>query len=595
MEMKKNETTGNDKKSLSLFFFLTLLFIPAVFILYGFYFSRPLIAGPAVRPERRVIPPNDSKIKLPLRDINICLIDDYKTAEIIIESDFTLKILAGEKNKNTAPIQGNKLKLYISGITRSKPAVIKYYAVLKTFPYSHLFRGDKKAAAFEALDSLEAVFSSLSFFTYGCILSSGSNYGDIDVRTLFASRGPFAGETVCREYCDKLRAVHKIPAFVHAVREKKPECFFKGVVEYLPASGSEIKKSRTVKAVKIDFTDAEYIEIAASKEILIKNMEFGRGDKWHNFKDARYGGLIKIFADNYGGLQIINVISLNELLKVVVPSEIEASAPYQAICAQAVAARSEVLAKFKTRHTESDYDFCAGTHCQAYGGLANRRSSSDRAVDETASMIMVSRGHIVDTVYHANCGGLTENSNKIWSAPFDSALIKINDSTSQVILDLSTSEAALKKFILDPPPAYCSVAGACDNADKHRWRREFSRGRLEKMIDAHYNIGRLLSIEAVERGASGRITALKITGSAGKFMIYKELPIRKLFGMLRSSLFFIEIQKKASGDTFIFHGAGWGHGVGMCQDGAKGMALSGKKFEEILRHYYSDSKILKFE
>lgn len=545
-------------------------------------------------------PPNENKIKLPLQSIDVCLIDNYKTAEIIVGGDFSISAAGAVKGDNFKA-DGWSLRLKITGISKSKPAVIKHYAVLKTLPYSHITRSDKIKDVLDIFDGLNKNFGPLSFFTCGCILSSAHGGKDIDVRTLFAAAGPFGDENKCRRFCDGVRAEHKLPAFAHCVREKKPECLFNAVIEYSDNKNNDKNKvtphgKLSLKSIMLK--DIKEVRLSAPGEILIKNMEFGRGDKWHNFKDARYAGAVKISGDNAGLLQIINSISFDELLKVVVPSEIEADSAYQAVCAQAVAARSEILAKFKTRHTESDYDFCASTHCQAYGGINNKRSSTDRAVDETSAMIMFSDGHIVDTVYHANCGGLTEDSNKIWSAPFDSALVKVNDSTLETNFDFSTDETALKDFILNPPPSYCSVRGACDNPDKYRWKREFSVAEIDNMIKKQYDIGPIKKIEVRQRGASGRAIALQLTGERETVTVYKELPIRKLFAMLRSSLFIVEAARggpEGNVTGYIFRGAGWGHGVGMCQDGAKGMALSGKNFKQILLHYYSDSQIYDFK
>jgi SpoIID/LytB domain protein len=545
-----------------------------------------------------IFPPNENIVKLPLKNIDICLIDNYKTAEIMIKGDFDISAAGGADGDNFKAA-GRSLSLKITGISKSKPAVIKHYAVLKTFPYSHIHRGDKIKGAHETIGGLNKDFGPLSFFTYGCILSAAHGGRDIDVRTLFAAAGPFGDEKECREFCDRMRANHNIAAFAHCVREKKPECLFNAVIEYAENKNKDDKTppgGAPLKSIKLN--DIKEVRLSAAGEILIKNMEFGRGDKWHNFKDARYAAAIKISGDNHGLLHIINTIGFDELLKVVVPSEIEADSAYQAVCAQAVAARSEVLAKFKTRHTESDYDFCASTHCQAYGGINNKRNSTDRAVDETSGMIMFSNGHIVDTVYHANCGGLTEDSNKIWSAPFDAALVKINDSTLETDFDFSTDETALKNFILNPPPSYCSVPGACNNPDKYRWKREFGASEIDNMIKKQYEIGPIKKIKVSRRGSSGRAIALELTGARETVTVYKELPIRKLFGMLRSSLFIVETVPggpKGAEARYIFRGAGWGHGVGMCQDGAKGMAITGKDFKQILLHYYSKSKILDFK
>jgi len=564
-------------------FFLLLTFLSAAIILSAAFFTRCALC---FAEQKFKIPPNESSVQLPA-NIDVCLIDNFKTAEISVSGNFSLKAFDGG-GREKLNVKSSALSLKVERITSSKPAVIKYYAVLKTFPYSYLQREDKKKDALDVITALEKIFGKPVFFTYGCILKPARADFSIDVRTLFTAHGPFETEERCRKFCDEARASHKIAAFAHPVREKKSVCRFDVSIGH-----AAIKNGKDISLKNI-----ARLEVAPDGPAIIKNMEFGRGDKWHNFKDAKYAGSLKISGDNSGLIQIVNEISFEELLKVVVPSEIEPDSAYQAICAQAVAARSEVLAKYKTRHTESDYDFCSGTHCQAYGGINNRRKQSDRAVDETAGKIVFSNGHIVDTVYHANCGGLTEDSNKIWSAPFDSALVKITDSTTETAIDLSTDESAIRKFITGAPASYCSVPGACNNPDKYRWTREFSRTEMERMIKKQFDIGALKAVEVLERGASGRVVAIALKGSRKTEKVYKELPIRKLFGMLRSSLFVLEVlpgNAAGSEERFIFKGAGWGHGVGLCQDGAKGMAILGKNYEQILLHYYSNSKIISFD
>lgn len=567
----------------------SLYAVIAALLMISCFVSGSAGAGPREAPAPLDIPKNEAVVRLPAA-VRVCLADGFRTAEIAVKGGYSLTAFPAGQGRKPVTAAGEGMKLAVKRIVSSKPAVVKYYAVLRTFPYSHAFRDDKKTDVERTLSELAEAFGGLELFTYGCVLKSAGGSFSIDVRTLFAARGPFAGEAECRAFCDRARAERKLPAFVHPVRFERPECVFDASFEpALAGAASNIPGGPDA------FKGLTRVEVAASGEVMVRDMEFGRGDSWHDFKDARYRGTIEISADNAGLMQIVNETGFDELLKVVVPSEIEPRSPYQAVCAQAVAARSEVLAKFKTRHTESDYDFCASTHCQAYGGLANRRPDCDRAVEETSGKIVFSNGHIVDTVYHANCGGVTEDSNKIWSAPFDGALTKVNDSTLEAALELATNEAALRSFILKPPPSYCSVEGACANPDKFRWRREFSQGQIDEMVKKQFDIGRLESIEVLARGASGRVIAIELKGSKKSEKVYKELPIRKLFGMLRSSLFIVEAAAGPAGEKrFVFRGAGWGHGVGMCQDGAKGMAIHGRSYEEILLHYYSNSKIVNF-
>lgn len=599
------------------------------------------------------LPANTNEVILP-KNLDICLNDNLRTAEIKVNSKFSLNIY---KNGLAAPekVSGRSLNLKINDVKDSKPAKINYYCVLKTFPYSYILRDDKKNEIYKQLNDFESKVGKLVFFTYGAVLKSADKKENIDIRSLFAAYGPFSSEEETKEFGDNLFEKFGIKAFCHPVRIQKPSNKIELEISYaaeIPEtsgdrgsqkkadikSGAELKKT-TINAdkVKLNIPDASLIELFSAGTCEIKNMEFGRGEKWHNYKNAFYSGKITINADNTGLCQIINNVSLDELLKTVVPSEIEPKSPYQAICAQAVAARTEILAKFETRHTDTDYDFCAGVHCQAYGGLLNRRKESDRSVEETSGYIITSGGHIIDAVYHANCGGVTEDSNKIWSAPYDPSLISVSDEIREAAAvknaktnsgrnikaqsggkmnidslndaakiksanknisngpDYSTNEAALEKFIKNSPQSYCSGKGACDNPEKYRWEKVFSEKELTELVKKQLkDINKINEIKVLGRGKSGRMTGIEVVSDKGSEKIYKELNIRKLFGMLRSGLFIIERFEKNGISYYKFSGAGWGHGVGMCQDGAKGMALCGKNFIEILMHYFSNSRLLKF-
>ncbi len=548
------------------------------------FFSCFCLCGTSLAFDIKDIPSNECVAHMPL-ELKICLMDNVRTAEIKVLKGFKVNVYSAQDRVKKS-FSGSGLLLKITEVKKSVPAKIEYYPVLSTFPYTAVFKPEKNGAMLLKLSEIEKAAGRLKFFTYGCTLKNKGTALKIDTRSVFACASPHRSEELARKFCDRMREENKISAFVHPVLISKPSCVISASLSYKDNKGKD-------RVEKIETSGK--IEIVQDYEVHIAKMEFGRGDSWHNFKTARYAGNIIVSTDNSGLAQIINRTGLEEMLKIVVPSEIEPNSPYQSICAQAIAARSEIFTKYKSRHTDANYDFCAGTHCQAYGGLANMTASAVKAVDETAGKIIVSNGHIVDTVYHADCGGVTEDSNRIWSAPFDPSLVKISDTAEKVDYDFSTDEAKLRDFIKKPPATYCSVAGACNNPDKFRWVRSFTQLEMDKMIEKQFKIGGLKEIKILERGKSGRITVLELIGNSKTERVYKELPIRKLFGMLRSALFAVDASGKDGEKKYTFSGAGWGHGVGLCQDGAKGMGLSGKNCEEILLHYFSNAKIIKME
>jgi SpoIID/LytB domain protein len=197
---------------------------------------------------------------------------------------------------------------------------------------------------------------------------------------------------------------------------------------------------------------------------------------------------------------------------------------------------------------------------------------------------------LADPVYSANCGGHTENNENVW--PEMSALpsLRGHRDTGQRANDpyaRGITAENVAAFIDKPPSAFCGQArlGA---GDRFRWTVTRSAADLDKLL-AKYRLGPIKSIEVLDRGVSGRARSVRVSGAARAEVIRGELRIRQAFGNLRSSLFVVDMQ----GGSAVFRGAGFGHGVGMCQTGAVGMAETGKNYREILRHYYPGTTLRK--
>jgi SpoIID/LytB domain protein len=202
-------------------------------------------------------------------------------------------------------------------------------------------------------------------------------------------------------------------------------------------------------------------------------------------------------------------------------------------------------------------------------------------------------GELADPVYSANCGGHTEHNENAWpDMPALPSLRGHRDAPptkpgNEDAYAAGVTSANVAAFIAHPPPAYCgqSKLGA---ADRFRWMVTRTKDELDKLL-AKYRLGTLAAIEVLERGVSGRARAVRIVGGTRSEVIRGELRIRQAFGNLRSSLFVVEMQSGSA----VFRGAGFGHGVGMCQTGAIGMAESGRSYREILRHYYPGTVLRK--
>lgn len=289
-----------------------------------------------------------------------------------------------------------------------------------------------------------------------------------------------------------------------------------------------------------------------------------------------YYGDVYVAIDRTGTLAVVNSVPEDRLLEGLVPSEMYASAPAESLKAQAVAARGELLAKIGLRHIGDPYVLCAEQHCQVYGGAGKEDPRSSEAVRQTRGQILLdATGRLVDTVYSACCGGHTEDNERVWPGRPDPALRGRPDGVGGPV-----TEATLRQFLDSPPSTFCSRANG-----RFRWE---TRGDAAALGTA-MGVGDLREVRVLERGSSGRALAVRAVGGKGETVLRGELRIRKLLGNLRSSLFLVE----RDGAEFVFRGGGWGHGVGMCQEGAMGMARQGRDYRAILEHYYHGSELVR--
>jgi SpoIID/LytB domain protein len=197
---------------------------------------------------------------------------------------------------------------------------------------------------------------------------------------------------------------------------------------------------------------------------------------------------------------------------------------------------------------------------------------------------------MVDTVYSANCGGHTEHNENVWPDMAPLANLRGHrDGPSDGGDTFAGGVTAenLARFIEDPPPSWCGRSRQ-GGGDRFRWTVTRSAAELARLL-APYHLGEVRALEVLERGVSGRARAVKVVGSARAEVIRGELRIRQVFGGLRSSLFVAQV----AGGAVTFKGAGFGHGVGLCQTGSIGMAEAGKSYREILQHYYPGSVLRK--
>ncbi|GMU60940.1 MAG: hypothetical protein AMXMBFR34_27030 [Myxococcaceae bacterium] len=345
-------------------------------------------------------------------------------------------------------------------------------------------------------------------------------------------------------------------------------------------------------AVAATVKDTLTAESPDASPIEVKRVEFGVGYDFHNFEDRSYRGSILFTADRKGTLAVVNQVDLEELLKGLVPSEIFAKAHPEALKAQAVTARGEVLAKIGLKHLADPYLLCTEQHCAVYKGVSGEAPSTSAAVEATrGEAAFDASDRLVDSVYSAVCGGHTEDNDVVWGGVANPSLRGRPDVMPGKPVPASPKD--LHAFLTTEAVHACKVSTFAQPT-KYRWEKRFAAKDVDEKL-ASLGVGRVMAMTVTERGVSGRARLLQISGEEGATTLRGELTIRKAFGMLNSAMFELSVEKDPKGRpvTWIFTGGGWGHGVGMCQTGAIGRAEAGQTYRQILEHYFNGAQVAK--
>jgi SpoIID/LytB domain protein len=365
---------------------------------------------------------------------------------------------------------------------------------------------------------------------------------------------------------------------------------------------SLLESVKTAQRATLELLDGAGAVVARSEDKLIaespdavpievRRVEFGVGYDFHNFEDRAYRGAIQFSADRTGRIAVINQIGMEELLKGLVPSEIFARAHLEALKAQAVTARAEVLAKVGLKHVADPYFLCTEQHCAVYRGVSGEVATTNAAVDATrGEMLFDTEGRLVDAVYSAVCGGHTEHNEIVWGGVPNPALRGRPDVLpGKPATPVPGTE--LKAF-LTTEGAYACRLSSFAAPTKFRWEKRFSSKDVDDKLTA-FGVGKVMAMTVSERGVSGRAKLLQVSGEEGATTIRGELTIRRLFSNLNSAMFEVKAEKDAKGRPtgWVFTGGGWGHGVGMCQTGAIGRAEAGQSYREILGHYFGGATV----
>lgn len=390
-------------------------------------------------------------------------------------------------------------------------------------------------------------------------------------------------------------------------------------------SGKEIESKKELKCLPLEESNFSLFDV-----------KIGINFHWERKNEQKFQGELHFILANDEKLIAVNIILLEDYLSSVISSEMSDEAPFEFLKAHAVASRSWLIAALNLAkgHKEKDcnvsgsltqkedehiiwygreehelFDVCADDHCQRYHGIAGIiYGNALNAVSETRGVFLVYNGNVCDARYHKACGGITENYNTAWEEKRIPYLQSISDSA--VSYEPVRRELDAKRWILSEPNVYCNTkdqnilrrilpAFDQETTDFFRWKVVYTRKELSDIIRKKSGIdfGDILNLIPVEFGPSGRMIKIKVEGSRKSLIIGKELEIRRILSHshLLSSAFVVSAERNKDGIplSFTLHGAGWGHGVGLCQIGAAVMAGEGFSYDDILKHYFRGAVLKK--
>lgn len=375
---------------------------------------------------------------------------------------------------------------------------------------------------------------------------------------------------------------------------------------------------------------------AQTGRFAIDDVVIGIGFHWEQKEVQEFQGSLKLMVLE-GEVQVVNVVPVEDYLISVISSEMRGDSSPALLRAHTIISRSWLLAQIQKqdrlagsgdhyaliqeseeeyirwydREDHAHYHVCADDHCQRYQGTTRAHNPQvEKAVRETAGVVLEHGGRICDARFSKCCGGVVEEFQHCWEPVEHPYLKRVDDNPEDRPVntrDLKEESNAVK-FILERPEAFCNTRDASllrqvlndyDQAfsDFYRWEVSYTQQELAALIreKSGRDFGEVVDLVPVERGESGRLVRLKIVGTRLTLTVGKELEIRRWLSPshLYSSAFVVEKQELRYGipSRFLLRGAGWGHGVGLCQIGAAVMASRDYSHEEILKHYFMDASL----
>ncbi len=372
--------------------------------------------------------------------------------------------------------------------------------------------------------------------------------------------------------------------------------------------------------------------ISDNGTFILEQVTIGIDFHWEQQEVQQFSGALKLVQEE-NKVRAINLVGIEKYLQSVVSSEMSPHASLEFLKAHAVISRSWVLAQIqkkkkpakpnkKTPASQDEhiiwydseghnlFDVCADDHCQRYQGIS--KISSEKAIEavvQTKGEVLAFNGEICDTRFSKCCGGLSENFENVWEPTYYPYLSKVVDSEygNTTCVDLRKEKEA-EQWITSKPYAFCNTDDPAilpqmlpgfdqQTTDFYRWQVVYSQKEIASIIKkkSAIDFGEVIKLEAIKRGHSARIIKLKIIGTNKEMIIGKELEIRKWLSEshLYSSAFVVDYLDFENNvpQKFVLTGAGWGHGVGLCQIGAAAMGEKGYSYKEILNHYFQRAEI----
>jgi len=381
------------------------------------------------------------------------------------------------------------------------------------------------------------------------------------------------------------------------------------------------------------YSELAFLPAAPDAAFTLHGVTIGLKFHWQRKESHTFRGALRLIVDEEK-IRAINVIPVEEYLKSVISSEMKATASLEFLKAHAIVSRSWLFRQMEMRQQNAGdkgffsfvrkddlylrwydsedhtlFDVCADDHCQRYQGITRPATPAvEEAVEATRGQVLFSDDRICDARFGKCCGGVSERFSTCWDDTDYAYLQPVRDAANAEPLPDLMREDEAEKWIRSAPPAYCNTSDEAllqevlndfdlETRDFYRWSVDIEQKHLQEILKekAGIDFGEILDLVPVERGASGRLQKLKIVGTAQTLTVGKELEIRRWLSdsHLLSSAFVVEKRDVRVGvpQTFRLYGAGWGHGVGMCQIGAAAMSRQGRSAAEILGHYYKESTI----